>query len=31
LSPALAMLHRNLKAEFDPAGIFNPGRLYADM
>jgi glycolate oxidase FAD binding subunit len=31
LSPALATLHRNLKAEFDPAGIFNPGRLYADM
>jgi len=31
LSPTLATLHRNLKAEFDPAGIFNPGRLYADM
>ena len=28
LSPALMQLHRNLKAQFDPAGIFNPGRLY---
>jgi glycolate oxidase FAD binding subunit len=26
--PAMA-LHRRLKAAFDPAGIFNPGRLYA--
>ena len=24
-------LHRALKAEFDPAGILNPGRLYADL
>lgn len=31
LAPTVAMLHRNLKAAFDPAGIFNPGRLYADM
>ncbi|MDD5325937.1 MAG: FAD-linked oxidase C-terminal domain-containing protein [Polaromonas sp.] len=23
------MIHRRLKAEFDPAGIFNPGRLSA--
>jgi glycolate oxidase FAD binding subunit len=30
-SPALLRLHRNLKREFDPAGIFNPGRLYADL
>jgi glycolate oxidase FAD binding subunit len=30
LPPALAAIHRRLKAEFDPAGIFNPGRLYAD-
>jgi glycolate oxidase FAD binding subunit len=30
LSPALAAIHRRLKAEFDPAGIFNPGRLYAE-
>jgi len=25
------MLHKNLKAVFDPRGIFNPGRLYADL
>jgi glycolate oxidase FAD binding subunit len=31
LSPALAIIHRRLKAQFDPAGIFNPGRLYADL
>jgi len=31
LSPTLALLHRNLKMAFDPAGIFNPGRLYAEM
>jgi len=30
LPPALAAIHRRLKAEFDPAGIFNPGRLYAE-
>ena len=29
LSPALARLHRELKAVFDPAGILNPGRLDA--
>jgi glycolate oxidase FAD binding subunit len=28
LAPAAARLHRELKAVFDPAGIFNPGRLY---
>lgn len=28
--PQLA-IHRRLKAEFDPAGIFNPGRLYAEF
>jgi glycolate oxidase FAD binding subunit len=27
LEPVLARLHQRLKAEFDPAGIFNPGRL----
>ncbi len=27
LNPALATIHRRLKAEFDPAGIFNPGRM----
>lgn len=30
LSAPLAAIHRRLKAEFDPAGIFNPGRLYAE-
>lgn len=28
--PQLA-IHRRLKAEFDPAGIFNPGRLYPEF
>lgn len=28
LSPALAQIHRRLKDEFDPGGIFNPGRMY---
>ncbi len=31
LAPALARLHGGLKAAFDPAGIFNPGRLYPDF
>jgi glycolate oxidase FAD binding subunit len=31
LAPALARLHRELKAAFDPAGVFNPGRLYPDL
>jgi len=31
LAPALARLHLGLKAAFDPAGIFNPGRLYPDV
>lgn len=31
LDAATARLHRALKAEFDPAGILNPGRLYADL
>ncbi len=31
LKPALQRIHRQLKAEFDPAGIFNRGRLYADF
>jgi glycolate oxidase FAD binding subunit len=31
LSPALARLHRELKAAFDPAGVVNPGRLYPDF
>jgi glycolate oxidase FAD binding subunit len=28
LPPVLATLHRNLKQQFDPAGILNRGRLY---
>ena len=31
LSPALARLHRELKQVFDPAGILNPRRLYAEL
>ena len=31
LTPAVEHIHRRLKAEFDPAGIFNPGRMYADI
>jgi glycolate oxidase FAD binding subunit len=27
----IAAIHRRLKTEFDPAGIFNPGRLYAEL
>ena len=28
LQPGLVVLHNNLKREFDPSGIFNPGRMY---
>lgn len=31
LAPALAGLHRRLKAQFDPAGILNPGRMYPEF
>ncbi|MDI5987590.1 glycolate oxidase subunit GlcE [Halomonas sp. M4R5S39] len=31
LAPVVAKYHRNLKAELDPKGIFNPGRLYAEL
>jgi glycolate oxidase FAD binding subunit len=31
LKPPLDGIHKRLKAEFDPAGIFNPGRLYPDF
>jgi FAD/FMN-containing dehydrogenase len=31
LSPPLARLHRDLKAAFDPDGLFNRGRLYPEL
>ena len=31
LAPAVARIHRNLKNAFDPAGIFNPGRMYPGL
>jgi len=31
LSPALLGVHRRLKNIFDPQGILNPGRLYAEL
>lgn len=31
LPDPLMKLHRNLKAAFDPKGILNPGRLYAEL
>lgn len=31
LAPAMLALQRNLKASFDPAGIFNPGKLYPGL
>ena len=31
LAPAVASIHRRLKTSFDPAGIFNPGRLYPEL
>ncbi len=31
LPDALMKYHRRLKAQFDPAGIFNPGRFYPDL
>ncbi|MYM21648.1 glycolate oxidase subunit GlcE [Duganella sp. FT135W] len=30
LAPAVAKIHERLKQSFDPAGIFNPGRMYAN-
>jgi glycolate oxidase FAD binding subunit len=30
LAPTIAQIHRRLKAEFDPHGILNRGRMYAD-
>lgn len=31
LSPAMLTIHKRLKAAFDPAGIFNRGRLHPDL
>lgn len=31
LPPALAVIHGRLKTEFDPAGIFNPGRMFVGL
>jgi glycolate oxidase FAD binding subunit len=31
LAPPLATIHEHLKKQFDPAGIFNRGRLYPDF
>ena len=31
LSAPLMRIHRGLKQAFDPAGVFNPGRLYSDL
>ncbi|MGF6457329.1 glycolate oxidase subunit GlcE [Pseudomonas frederiksbergensis] len=31
LAPALLRYHRQLKAQLDPQGLFNPGRMYAEL
>jgi glycolate oxidase FAD binding subunit len=31
LPPGLLRYHQNLKQQLDPRGIFNPGRLYAEL
>ncbi|RDA96319.1 glycolate oxidase subunit GlcE, partial [Klebsiella oxytoca] len=31
LPAALLRYHRALKQQLDPQGIFNPGRMYADL
>jgi glycolate oxidase FAD binding subunit len=31
LEPVLERVHRELKSAFDPAGIFNPGRMYPEF
>ena len=31
LGAAAMRLHRGLKAAFDPSGILNPGRMYAEL
>ena len=31
LDPVVSKVHHRLKTEFDPHGIFNPGRMYAGL
>ncbi|MBV4466969.1 glycolate oxidase subunit GlcE [Pseudomonas sp. SWRI79] len=31
LAPTLLRYHRQLKAQLDPLGLFNPGRMYAEL
>jgi glycolate oxidase FAD binding subunit len=31
LAPPVMAIHQRLKDEFDPARIFNPGRMYAEL
>lgn len=31
LHPSVLKLHQNLRNAFDPAGVFNPGRMYEDV
>lgn len=31
LAPEMLAIHRRLKEKFDPAGIFNPGRMYREL
>jgi len=31
MNPATLAVHRRLKAEFDPVGILNPGRMYPGL
>jgi glycolate oxidase FAD binding subunit len=31
LTPAVLAIHRQLKNAFDPAGVFNRGRMYKDF
>jgi glycolate oxidase FAD binding subunit len=31
LAPAIARIHRRLKAEFDPRGVLNRGRMYPEL
>ncbi|MBN3862010.1 glycolate oxidase subunit GlcE [Pseudomonas frederiksbergensis] len=31
LAPALLRYHRQLKAQLDPQGLFNPGQMYAEL